>query len=163
MKKGFTILELLVSIIILSVVLTFAMNLFLRVRSAYTNSKSNVNMEISKSIVIDSVMSDVNKYVVKSVSCTSDTATLQFEKENEIITKQLIFDSSDSRNDYIKYNTVNSNEAIVRKLPNNTLIGPLSCTFRAHISIGKLNHLYFKVIDSNGNDYSIDIFIVSQN
>ena len=71
--RGFTILELLVSIVILSIVLTFAMNLFIKVRSAYSQEKANIVMEISKSIIIDAVMSDVNNFTVNRVSCNQNS------------------------------------------------------------------------------------------
>ena len=159
-NKGFTILELLVSIIILSVVLIFAMNLFLKVRASYSNEKSNIEMEITKSIIIDTVMSDLDKEEISSVSCTQNMVTIQLSGLGNL-KKILEFDTSNSSNDYIKYYEQGSTKSYVRKLPKGSLKGPLSCTSSSSITVGTLNHIIYKIEDENANDYSIDMFIVS--
>lgn len=173
-KNGFTILELLVSIIILSIVLIFAMNLFLKVRSAYTNEKTNIEMEITKSAIIDTVMSNLAESafvnveahdgeIVGSISCAQNKVTIQLALNEVLHDKRILeFDTSSSSNDYIKYYDPRAlNAAYVRKLPKGSLKGPLSCTTITNIKVGTLNHITFPIEDENKNDYSIDMFIVS--
>lgn len=173
-KNGFTILELLVSIIILSIVLIFAMNLFLKVRSAYTNEKTNIEMEITKSAIIDTVMSDLDESafanmndldgkIVNSISCAQNKVTMQLSLNETGHNKRILeFDTSSSSNDYIKYyDTGALNAGYVRKLPKGSLKGPLSCTTISNITVGTLNHITYPIEDENKNDYSIDMFIVS--
>ena len=61
-KKGMTIIELLLSIVLISLVLTFIMQLYLRARNAYINNSVNAKYELSKSIIIDAVTSDFLQY-----------------------------------------------------------------------------------------------------
>lgn len=163
MKKGFTVLELLVSIVILSIVLTFAMNLFLKVRGAYTNSKTDVAMEITRSIIIDALMSDVNENEIVNISCTKNMLTIQFKNGADLFSKKLAFNTSDSNNDYLTYYTSGQNGGIVRELPKGALIGDLSCTQKSIRDVGVSNHIFHKIEDENSNDYSLDLFIISQN
>lgn len=158
--RGFTILELLVSIVILSIVLTFAMNLFIKVRSAYSQEKANIVMEISKSIIIDAVMSDVNNFTVNRVSCNQNSVSIAYGGSNLII-KRLVFDTTKEDYDYIKYTNEVNTVSIVRKLPKGSLVGPVSCTSKVDASVGTINHIYYLIKDKNGKDYSLDLFIVS--
>lgn len=160
-KKGFTILELLVSIIILSVVLTFAMNLFLKVRNAYSNEKDNIDMELSRSILIDNVMGDASELKVNSLTCTASSVTIQYSKENQTIRKVLSFDKSQENADYVRYTDQSDGKTIVRKYPKGSLNGVLNCTSKSNVTVGTLYHVYFPIKDENDNDYSLDMFLVS--
>lgn len=167
-KTGFTILELLVSIVILSVVLTLAMNLFLKVRSAYINEKNNIEMEISRSIIIDAVMSDVISLGVKNVTCSQNTMTIRFNGDEEVI-KTLVFDSTNTTNDYIKYYGEENAYGTVRKLPKGSIVGNLNCTKKEEIQFIQsnddnyiINHVYNKIEDEKGYDYSIDLLFYSK-
>ena len=64
-KKGMTIVELLLSIVLISLVLVFIMQLCLRARNAYLNNSKNVKYELSKSIIINAVMDD---YINRGIS-----------------------------------------------------------------------------------------------
>ena len=168
-KNGFTILELLVSIVILSIVLTFAMNLFLKVRSAYTHEKSDIEMEITRSVIIDVVMSDVSELGVKSVSCDNNTVTIRYNGDLTA-TKNLIFDTSNSEYDYIRYYVRGDTLGTVRKLPKGSIKGTLDCTKKDESSTfintsenNYINHIYHRVEDENNNDYSIDLLFYSVN
>ncbi len=156
-RKGFTVLELLVSIIILSVVLTFAMNLFLRVRASYTTEKKNIEMEVSKSIVIDTVMSDVYEYGVSSVNCVGDNVTINFNT-TPVTKKILAFNKSDASYDYITYRD-NANVIMSRRLPKGSLKSGPICRSSLGLSEGAITNIFYRIEDDNKNDYSIDMFL----
>lgn len=66
-KKGMTLVEVIVSIALISLVLVFLMGLFLKVRGTYNQSKIQSNYEILVSIIIKSVGDDIEKYGLYSV------------------------------------------------------------------------------------------------
>lgn len=90
-KKGMTIVELLLSIILISLVLIFIIQLCLRTRNAYLNNSISVKYELSKSIIIDSVMTDFIKKGITGITRRGNN--IQFTYENGI-TKTLTVTSS---------------------------------------------------------------------
>ena len=74
-NKGVTIVELLLSVIIISLVLVFIIQLCLRARNAYLSNSVNVKYELSKGIIIDAVMDDYIKVGLKSINQSGNNVT----------------------------------------------------------------------------------------
>lgn len=66
-KKGMTMVEIIVSVALISIVLIFLMNLFVKVRSTYAQSKAQSDYEILVSNVIKAIGDDIDKYGLRSV------------------------------------------------------------------------------------------------
>ena len=74
-----TIVELLLSIILISIVLMLIIQLCLRARNTYLNSSINVQYELSKSIIIDAVMSDLIKKDISSINRDGNSILFNYE------------------------------------------------------------------------------------
>ena len=77
-KKGMTIVELLVSVVLISLVLMFIMQICLRARNAYLNNNFNAKYELSKSIIIDAVMDDYINKDINTIDNTSNSITFNY-------------------------------------------------------------------------------------
>lgn len=71
-KKGMTMVEIIVSVALISIVLIFLMNLFVKVRTTYAQSKIQSDYEILTSNVIKAMGDDIDKYGLKSVEYESE-------------------------------------------------------------------------------------------
>ena len=110
-NKGMTLVEVIVSIVLISIVLVLIMNLFLNVQSQYNSSKLASDYEVLASNVLKSVGSDIEKYGVYSIDeNTSDNSikitfnTFRETKLNERITKILrVYSNTDVDNKMVYY------------------------------------------------------------
>ncbi len=78
-KKGMTIVEIIVSVALVSIVLIFLMNLFLKVRAMYEQSKIQADYDILSSNIIKSISNDIDRYGLKSIRYENST------KKNAVI------------------------------------------------------------------------------
>lgn len=175
-KRGISMVEMIVSIALISVVIIFLMNLFLNIRMTYNLSKTASNYEIVVSSIIKAVGSDIEKYGLYDVKTGEDSLTLIYDdyrptKLSERIQKVIRVTKSD--NDiytisygYEKDTTVDmtSSERVTnvkRDLPEGATMADSNL-----IELDKIyNNTSSKVIvdikipiyDENGNNYSINI------
>lgn len=80
-KKGMTMVEIIVSISLISIVLVFLMNLFLKVRSVYNQSKMQADYDMLVSTITKAVGMDIENYGLKSaefIGSENDTVLLTF-------------------------------------------------------------------------------------
>lgn len=68
-NKGVSLTEMLVSIALISVLLIFLVNLFVKVRGDYNNSKINAEHEMIKSNILKAVYTDLNEYEYAMIYC----------------------------------------------------------------------------------------------
>ncbi len=66
-KRGMTVVEIIVSIALISVVLIFLMKIFINLRGVTNQSKTDLNYEMLAANVIKAVGKDINKYTVYKV------------------------------------------------------------------------------------------------
>ena len=67
-KKGMTLVEIIVSIVLVSIILIPITRLLITVNGLYKKSKLEVDFEVLDTILIDTISTDINRYGVKSVS-----------------------------------------------------------------------------------------------
>lgn len=168
-KKGMTLVEIIVSIVLVSIILLFITKLLITVNSLYKKSKLEVDYEVLNSLLIDTIASDINRYGVKEITSDGKSLTITFDayretKLNEYIMKRL---SLTSDGGYIKYEYVNEDlnsderaRNFVRKIPEGAIIDEANfVSYDKFDSSGdKLNELRIKIIASNGNDFSANIY-----
>ena len=76
-KSGFTLVELTISIALLSVVMVFILNFLVLVKKEDTGISEVTDMELDKSIISKSINSDVlNNGYISSYSCTSSLCNI---------------------------------------------------------------------------------------
>lgn len=73
-KKGMTLVEIIVSLALISIVLIFLMNLFIKVRGTYNQSKIQSDYEILTSNIIKAVGDDIENYGLYSVEYENTSA-----------------------------------------------------------------------------------------
>ena len=84
-NKGMTIIELLISIVLISIVISFIMQFFLKTRNTYINNTIDVKNELSKSIIIDSVMSDFITKDLTSIENEDDKIVFHYNGEDKTL------------------------------------------------------------------------------
>lgn len=73
-SKGMTLVEIIVSLALISIVLIFLLNLFLLIRTTYTASKMEAEYDLIVSNVVDAVSNDISKYGLESVKEIEEVA-----------------------------------------------------------------------------------------
>lgn len=66
-KKGMTMVEIIVSISLISIVLIFLMNLFIKVRGTYNQSKIQADFDVLNATIIKAIGDDIDLYGLKEV------------------------------------------------------------------------------------------------
>lgn len=66
-KKGMTLIEIIVSLALISIVIVFLLNLFLNVRGFYNNSKTDADYELLVSNIVSAVSEDISMYGLESI------------------------------------------------------------------------------------------------
>lgn len=77
-KKGMTMVEIMVSVVLISIVLIFLMNLFVSVRNTYNQSKIQSDYEMLQSNIINSIGKDVENYGLTKIEVNADHDTAVF-------------------------------------------------------------------------------------
>lgn len=173
-KRGISMVEMIVSIALISIVIIFLMNLFLNVRMTYNLSKTASDYEIVVSTITKAVGSDIEKYGLYSIEEGKNKLTLIYDeyrptKLSERIEKVLeVTKSEDGRYtisygyDKEKTEDMTSDERITnvkRALPDGTTMNndnfikyeSTLIEFESIVDIG------IPIYDENGNNYSINI------
>lgn len=66
-KKGMTLIEIIVSLALISIVLIFLLNLFLLVRTTYNQSKMEAEYDLLESNIVEAIADDISKYGLESI------------------------------------------------------------------------------------------------
>lgn len=171
-KKGMTLVEVIVSIVLVSIILVFITRLLITVNGLYKRSKLEVDFEILDTLLIDAIESDINRYGVREVNSDSKSITFTFNayresKLDEYIVKKLSLTDDGS---YIKYEQVSTSTPLtsderannfVRKIPDGAILDTTNCFINNELysdSTSKLYEIKFKIMSSNGNDFTANIF-----
>jgi len=174
-KKGTSIIELLVSVVIISLVLTFILQLYVRIRGAYLMNSVNLQLELSKSVITDAVMKDFINYNVSidfnDVDKHPKSKIFTFKDDNDelIYTKKLFIDSGSDASyydiKYCEYNAANNttSNCVVRRYSSDDINEPkityssiwtASNTPRTRVMY-KFN---INIVTVEGDDYSIKLY-----
>ena len=84
-KKGFTLIELIVSIGLLSIVMVFMVNLFMETRIMFNDSKNITSFESDKRYLIKSLNSDLDNNEIESIKVNIVYKNLGITKTLEIV------------------------------------------------------------------------------
>ena len=143
-NKGFSLLEMLVSISILSIVIVFMMHLFANIRNIYTSNREEFEYEILKSKVINTISDDLNdSKLIRYEKNSNKKVTLYFENGNKTI---------EINDNNIRYYD-NENEYLNEKLPDGSIVG--------NILISGSNFVKISIpVGNNFKRYDINIYEV---
>ena len=83
-KKGFTIVELIISVSILSIVMVFALNLLVVLKEQETSLDTDTNMILNQAFVSKKINGDIVKNGgIKSLNCTTTKCDFTFNNEEK--------------------------------------------------------------------------------
>lgn len=169
-NKGMTMVEVITSVALVSIVLIFMMNLFVRVRRIYNESKIAANYNILVSNVVKAVSDDIMNYGVDSVEWAnpSNRSVIKITyNQYRTGTGENIVKYLKVTNEYIKYGYDESDTTITssEKLTNMTRAIPEDATlnYDDEYIVYSSNEMYglFKIViplyDSDFNCYNINI------
>lgn len=113
-KKGFTIVELIISVAILSIVLVFALNLLVVLKEKETSIDTDTDMVLNQAFVSKKINGDIVKNGgIKSLNCTTTKCDFTFNNEEK---KTLTLTNNKKT---IKYEN-EENVELTRTLPKST-------------------------------------------
>lgn len=113
-KKGFTIVELIISVAILSIVLVFALNLLVVLKEKETSIDTDTDMVLNQAFVSKKINGDIVKNGgIKSLNCTTTKCDFTFNDEEK---KTLTLTNNKKT---IKYEN-EENVELTRTLPKST-------------------------------------------
>ena len=96
-KKGFTMVELMVSVAVIAVVMVFLVNLLLDVKYDFTNELYNTSNQINRAEIIKTVHEDFNGKMLTNITTTGSTTdklVLNLESNNGEATLTVNSDNS---------------------------------------------------------------------
>ena len=167
-KKGMTLVEIIVSIVLVSIILIFVTRLLITVNGLYKKSKLEVDFEVLNTLLIDAVSTDINRQGVNKIETDGNKSVIitfnAYRESNlsEHIMKRLSLTSDAG---YIKYEYVNTNltsderaRNFVRKVPDGAIIDEANFVVYNSFNNSGLNELRVKMLASNGNDFTSNIY-----
>ena len=99
-NKGFTLIELIVSIGLLSIIMVFMINLFMEARNMFNDSRNITTFESHKRYIIKTLNEDLSNYTIENVSQTDTKLELTFK---EISTTKTLEILKENGNTYLFY------------------------------------------------------------
>ena len=157
-KKGMTIVELLVSVVLISLVLMFIMQICLRARNAYLNNNFNAKYELSKSIIIDAVMDDYINKDINTIDNTSNSITFNY-KDGTI--KELSV--KETQDDYIIEYSGGTDPIVAREYKKNDITYNGIIKTNMQYVNNKLTEYKIQLIGKDGYNYTINIYCAEYN
>lgn len=133
-KRGMTVVEIIVSIALISVVLIFLMKIFINLRGVTNQSKTDLNYEMLAANVIKAVGKDINKYTVYKVERLDEHSIRITYNDyrptslDERISKVLkVYESGDKFFISYAYDSENltsgeRSEAVIREIPDKSIL-----------------------------------------
>ena len=177
-KKGMTMMEIIVSIALISIVLIFLMNLFIRVRGTYNQSKIQSDYDMLVANIIKAVGNDIDTYGLRSIEYETpgkkDALILTFNtfrpyNLSERIRKVLRVYFKDNKF-YISYayetdytDNITSNErvtGVIREIPPDVVIDSsnyIELTTK-NINPDRAIEIKIPMATAKGNIYDINIY-----
>ncbi len=148
MKKGFTLVELLVSIVLLSIVMLFMTNFVLSFKEQKKESNIDVNLMTNQAAISKTINYDVATYGIDDVECESSIkCTITFDDESS-----KTIELTNNKNSIKYYNS--SNVYLIRTLSSDTFE---EITYSSEeLEYGT----FYKIVISltNNQDYNIEIY-----
>lgn len=183
-KKGMTLVEMIVSIVLISIVLILLMNLFINIRSVYNKSKIQSDYNMLSSTIIKVVSTDIENYGLKDVQYKTGShgaLVLTFNsfrptKLSEPIVKVLKIYEKNNRF-YISYaydsdltddlTSTERTSSEIRTIPEDAYIDRtnlINFEQKSLSSSEKLVKIKIPLTDNRGNVYDINIYgIIDKN
>lgn len=177
-KKGVTLIEMIVSISLISIVMVMLLNLFLSIRNVYNTSKIQADYELITAAIIKSVGDDIADYGLISAEYTSDEneilltfdayrptnlserikKVLKITKQDENYFISYIYDPKQTQ--YITKNERMSN--ISRVLPKDIILDEYQAIKINHLNDTALE-IKIPITNSKATEYSINIYGLIKN
>ena len=151
-KKGMTLVEIIVSIVLVSIILIFVTRLLITVNGLYKKSKLEVDFEVLNTLLIDAVSTDINRYGVNKIETDGNKSVIitfnAYRESNlsEHIMKRLSLTSDERARNF------------VRKVPDGAIIDEANFVQYNSFNNSGLNELRVKMLASNGNDFTSNIY-----
>jgi len=159
-KKGFTLIELIVSIALLSIVMVFMVNLFMEARIMFNDSRSITVFESDKRYIIKSLSTDLEDNTINKVTKTGNRLDFEFKELGE--TKTLEIQQNENGKTYLFYgckascNNADKSITTYKKLiPDGSTIGNIE--FEEATESSKLGSIKISIIIA-GKDESLNVF-----
>ena len=177
-QKGMTLVEIIVSIVLVSIILIFITKLLINVNDLYRKSKQEVDYDVLNTILTDAIGKDILNYGVASASIndSKNEVTITYNEVRETkLNKQIIKKISFGEDyTYIKYGYVDDEDLtseerssnIARKLPDGIILDKSNLInlikFTEENNNGTSSHVLNKIKinlkSKTGEDYSINIY-----
>lgn len=109
-KKGFTMVELMVSIAIIAVVMVFLVRLLIDIKYDFTNELYNTANQINRSEIIKTIQEDWLGKELYTIDNTNNNIILKTADGENQQTATISFEEDDN-NQYIKYNSTSNKES----------------------------------------------------
>lgn len=130
-KKGFTLIELMVSIVLLSIVLVFMMNTLIKLRDTNLASGVETNILVGQAIISKTINTDIlSSGGISSYTCAGKTVALNLNDgtKREILLNDANNSTNVKEKTILTYNNISTNETIlIRKTSNGYTYGDFSC------------------------------------
>lgn len=102
MKKGFTMVELMVSIAIIAIVMVFLVRLLVDVKYDFTNELYNTSNQINRAEIIKTIQEDWLGKQLVDINDEKNNDDIELKGDNNI-TATISFSKDDDENEYIHY------------------------------------------------------------
>lgn len=102
MKKGFTMVELMVSIAIIAIVMVFLVRLLVDVKYDFTNELYNTSNQINRAEIIKTIQEDWLGKKLVDINDEKNNDDIELKGDNNI-TATISFSKDDDENEYIHY------------------------------------------------------------
>lgn len=175
--KGMTLVEIIVSIALISIVLIFLLNLFINVQANYRFSKLQANYDVLVSDVIKIVSDDIIEYKLEKVDLSEDKKSVKLyfhsyrksDLSKKIVKEIKIENNSDGipiisyqfENDGTRLTSEENIKTFIRKLPEDIDISDININVEYMAEATEdSNYVKIKIplSDSYDNNYDINIY-----
>ena len=157
-KKGFTLIELIVSIALLSIIMVFMVNLFMEARVMFNDSRSISVFESDKRYIVRTLSNDLTDYTA-SVTKTGNKIEFEFKELGETKALEIINENGKT---YVFYgcetycnNEAKSISSYKKLIPDGSIVGNIE--FEEATESSKLGSVIIP-IEIAGKDESIKVF-----
>lgn len=168
-NKGMSLMELLVSIVLVGLVLTFLFQLLIDVKDETENNDYAYNNQVNRTETIYTIEKDLNKYILRAVenNSTNDTIDLNFiyTKEGKEV-KSTFKSLKDNNQYYFTYKSVDGTDykwemknAIIGCYKFNSYIDSTSDNYYFKLDINIYNSVYNEKNNKDKNNFIDDLEI----
>lgn len=103
-NKGFTVVELMATFVLVSIISTLLIKLTISLKQLYLNGDSKTILLTKEGIITDKIKNDLDDYNVNSIStCSTNCINFEYTINNNVVSKQLIVNKNNKTITYDNY------------------------------------------------------------